>query len=129
MTFKVPENEAEIDANRAKFIKALINEDPHAQCRGELFMREIPEDGKAAKEMRCAVGVAAKVFLGLNTKDEYLRYANPAEHYPGHDVYEEIATMLGTTDGCTHIWRLNDDDEKSFADVGATLRNEWSLNE
>lgn len=134
MTFKKPENEAEINANRAKFIEALINEDQEAQCFGELFVTEIPGPGKRAVQKRCAVGVAAKLFLGLKTKAAYLKYtANRPNGEPGHAVYEEVADMLGIHDGCTSIWRLNDDENeygkaRTFAGVGTVLRREWNLN-
>jgi hypothetical protein len=124
--FKIPENKAQILANRKRFIEALINEDQDVQCFGQMFIDIVPGDGQASKEQRCALGVAAKLFLGLNNEADYTRYICQGD---GRDVYTETARMLDLDDHGFRIWTLNDDEKLPFASIGTTLRNEWGINE
>lgn len=122
---KNPVIDDQVIANRRAFVAALAAEDPNAQCDGQMF----DKDKVTGKERRCALGVAAALFLGIHNVAEYKAYHdNYTAGSPNPDAYGELEVILGIKDS-NEIYRLNDAEEgfRPFREVGVKLVKKWGL--
>lgn len=114
-----------IPENRAAFIKALINEPQDAQCNASLFGGSFEGYGLAAdgKEMRCALGVAATLFFGIDNYED----AEAFDEDPASEgLYSRLSDVLGLA-SASDVWSLNDDEKLPFVEIASALSEDWGI--
>lgn len=117
-----PTTQAEVQANRDKFTHALITEPRENQCRSSLFA------GGEKNPLRCAVGLAAFVLLGLRSMEQVSNWE--LDH--GMDVYVAVGKMLDIPldelgkYSVDDIIDANDVVQESFEEIGRTLIHVWT---
>jgi hypothetical protein len=117
-TVTLPKTPEEIAYNRTLFLKELRKEEnaPRA-IQGNIFSRDLSVNGKPKC---CAIGVAAELFLGISSWDEY------NQQRPGPTVYGIVDSLLDEDD----IDTINDSidpPEFSFSKVADELERIWGL--
>lgn len=109
--------------NRKAFLKAL-REDDGTKCSGQLFFDEHYEATNETKHFNCAIGLACKVFFGINSEAAYREYL---QANPDFQPYDAVAEKLGIQglrvvdpltgmrdDVIDYIWKRNDRSRASF---------------
>jgi hypothetical protein len=95
----------EINANRRKYITALRRS--KRQCTGELFVGD----------RVCAVGVAARTFLGIRNEKQCAAYGLG-------NAYDQVEKVLGLEDS-DYLWHMNDREYLTFREIADRCEADW----